>query len=328
MAERSRSVVYVNGARYYVHTVLPGQTLYALGKLYGVSEETILERNPSLAAGLKAGDTIKIPVVESAASAPEQLSPKKIRKTFDMHQVRRGETLYGISNRYSISVATILEDNPSLDPVRLRAGETLLIRKKAVGKSDEAANDAEWQDYRDRLNRAAEEGTAYHIVAPGETMYGLARRFGTTVEALSALNGIAPQELRSGSMIRVPAADSAAVAETSLPTEEALPELPQQRPRVDFLPLDAREELRIALLLPLSDGVRSNPNYLDFYQGFLLGLDRVRSQYGYSLRLDLFDTCGDSLQVRAILEEEAFRQARLIVGPVHEEMLPPVVAYA
>ncbi|MDE7069037.1 MAG: LysM peptidoglycan-binding domain-containing protein [Alistipes sp.] len=328
VAERSRSVVYVNGARYYVHTVLPGQTLYALGKLYGVSEETILERNPSLAAGLKAGDTIKIPVVESAAAAPEQLSPKKIRKTFDMHQVRRGETLYGISNRYSISVATILEDNPSLDPVRLRAGETLLIRKKAVGKSDEAANDAEWQDYRDRLNRAAEEGTAYHIVAPGETMYGLARRFGTTVEALSALNGIAPQELRSGSMIRVPAADSAAVAETSLPTEEALPELPQQRPRVDFLPLDAREELRIALLLPLSDGVRSNPNYLDFYQGFLLGLDRVRSQYGYSLRLDLFDTCGDSLQVRAILEEEAFRQARLIVGPVHEEMLPPVVAYA
>ena len=329
VAERSRSVVYVNGARYYVHTVLPGQTLYALGKLYGVSEETILERNPSLAAGLKAGDTIKIPVVESAAAAaPEQLSPKKIRKTFDMHQVRRGETLYGISNRYSISVATILEDNPSLDPVRLRAGETLLIRKKAVGKSDEAANDAEWQDYRDRLNRAAEEGTAYHIVAPGETMYGLARRFGTTVEELSALNGIAPQELRSGSMIRVPAADSAAVAESSLPTEEALPELPQQRPRVDFLPLDAREELRIALLLPLSDGVRSNPNYLDFYQGFLLGLDRVRSQYGYSLRLDLFDTCGDSLQVRAILEEEAFRQARLIVGPVHEEMLPPVVAYA
>ena len=29
VAERSRSVVYVNGARYYVHTVLPGPTLYA-----------------------------------------------------------------------------------------------------------------------------------------------------------------------------------------------------------------------------------------------------------------------------------------------------------
>lgn len=331
VAERSRSVVYVNGAKYYVHTVQPGQTLYSLGKLYGVSEEVILERNPSLSAGLKAGETIKIPVVESAAeAAPEQLTSKKIRKTFDMHQVRRGETLYGISQRYSISVETILADNPSLDPVRLRAGETLLIRKKAVGKTDEAANDAVWQNYRDRLNRVAESGTAYHIVEPGETMYGLARRFGTTVDELSALNGgITPQELRSGGMIRVPvAADSVAVAGTSVPQDEPQQEQVRQLREVDFLPLDPREELRIALLLPLSDGVRSNPNYLDFYQGFLLGLDRVRSQYGYSLRLDLFDTCGDSLQVRAILEEEAFRQARLIVGPVHEEMLPPVVAYA
>lgn len=330
VAERSGSVVYVNGAKYYIHTVQPGQTLYSLGKLYGVSEGAILERNPSLSAGLKAGQSIKIPVVEPNGAAAGTLSSKKMRKTFDMHQVRRGETLYGISKRYAISVETILEDNPSLDPVRLRAGETLLIRKKAVGKTDEAENDAVWQNYRDRLNRVAEEGTAYHIVEAGETMYGLARRFGTTVEELCALNGITPQELRSGGMIRVPVADSVAVAGTSpeaeRPKEE--PQPTQLRPRVDFLPLDAREELRIALLLPLSDGERSNPNYLDFYQGFLMGLDRVRAEYGYSLRLDLFDTCGDSLQVRAILDEEAFRRAQLIVGPVHEEMLPPVVEYA
>lgn len=330
VAERSRSVVYVNGAKYYVHTVQPGQTLYSLGKLYGVSEKLILERNPSLSSGLRAGESIKIPVVESGApeqaAQPEQLLSRKVRKTFDMHQVRRGETLYGISKRYSISVGTILEDNPSLDPVRLRAGEMLLIRKKAVGKTDEAENEAAWQDYRDRLNRDAGSGTAYHIVEPGETVYGLARRFGTTVEELCAMNGITPQELRSGAMIRIPVADSVAAAGAPEQAEEPLP---AARPReVDFLPLDAREELRIALLLPLSDAGRTNPNYLDFYQGFLMGLDRVRGEYGHSLRLDLFDTCGDSLQVRAILEEEAFRRAHLIVGPVHEEMLPPVVEYA
>lgn len=44
----------------------------------------------------------------------------------------------------------------------------------------------------------------YHIVAPGETMYALSRRFGTTVENLERLNGISAQDLRSGSMLKVP----------------------------------------------------------------------------------------------------------------------------
>lgn len=202
--EKSQTIVYINGAKYYVHNVRHGETLYSLAKTYGVAEQVIAAENPHLAQGLKADQSLKIPVVETGVVVQEQLSPKKLKKTFDQHTVQKGETLYGISKRYAISVETIMEDNPGLDPIHLKPGSVILIRKKAVGKTDAAENTAAWEQYKDRLNLVAEEGYMYHIVAPGETMYALSRRFGTTVENLERLNGISAQDLRSGSMLKVP----------------------------------------------------------------------------------------------------------------------------
>ena len=136
--EKSQTIVYINGAKYYVHNVRHGETLYSLAKTYGVAEQVIAAENPQLAQGLKADQSLKIPVVETGVVVQEQLSPKKLKKTFDQHTVQKGETLYGISKRYAISVETIMEDNPGLDPIHLKPGSVILIRKKAVGKTEVA----------------------------------------------------------------------------------------------------------------------------------------------------------------------------------------------
>ena len=56
------------------HTVQPGETLYALGKLYNVDPEAIRSANDGLPEGLKAGDTIVVPLrpgtVPPVAEAP------------------------------------------------------------------------------------------------------------------------------------------------------------------------------------------------------------------------------------------------------------------
>ena len=133
--EKSQTVVYINGSKFYVHTVQAGQTLYSLAREYGVSEQVILEYNPEAADGLRTDQTLKIPF---RAEAPaDSRSERKLRRTFDTHSVSQGETLYAISRRYEISVATIIEDNPNLDPAQLRIGEKILIRKRAMGKADE-----------------------------------------------------------------------------------------------------------------------------------------------------------------------------------------------
>lgn len=200
--QKSGTIVYINGSKFYVHTVQPGETLYGLSKAYEVGEKVILQHNPAAAQGLRAGESIKIPFV---SDVPQPKSERKLRKTFDIHTVTQGETLYGISRKYEIPIQTVIEDNPNLDPVHLRLGERILIRKKEIGSEDEAGTREQWEAYRNSLNSVAEEGFAYHIVKPGETFYSLSRRFGITEDRLGTLNGgLKPADLKAGAIIKVP----------------------------------------------------------------------------------------------------------------------------
>ena len=323
---KSTTIVYINGAKYYIHTVQSGETLYGLSKTYGVGEQVILENNPSLAQGLKADENIKIPYV---AEAPDTRSDRKLRKTFDFHYVIRGETLYAISRQYEIPVKTLLEDNPNLDPLHMRLGERILIRRKQIGSEDEAGTQQQWEEYRQSLNSVAEGGTSYHIVHPGETFYSLSRRFGITESELSALNGgLQPADLKAGAMIVVPGSGDAVppvVADTLRP--DSLPRFAEVEP-IEFRALRRSEPLHVAVMLPLAVDGTPNGNYLEFYQGFLLGLDSVKRKSGISVNVDLYNTARDTMRVHEILEDPTFRRADLIVGPVYEEGLGPVVRFA
>ena len=122
--EKSRTIVYINGAKYYIHAVQPGETLYGLAKLYGVGEKVIVENNPALAEGLKSAANIRIPVVAEVSPEKDRKSERKLRKTFDFHFVTKGETLYAISRQYEIPVKTIIGDNSGIDPHAPAAGRT------------------------------------------------------------------------------------------------------------------------------------------------------------------------------------------------------------
>lgn len=326
-AEKSPTVVYINGAKYYIHTVQPGETLYGLSKLYAVGEQVILQNNPDAAGGLKADAKLRIPFV---SEVKEQPSERKLRRNFDFHYVAKGETFYAISRRYEIPVRTLLEDNPDVDPTQLRLGERILIRKKQIGSEDEAGAQAGWEEYRQDLSSALEsEGYGVHIVQAGETFYSLSHRYGITEAELGAMNdGLRPEELRAGAMIRVPGTGGGAAADTVAEETPAADTLRRSVP-VEFRALRRGEVLDVALLLPLAPGKgAANTNFTEFYQGFLLGLDSVKHRYGYSVNLHLYNSGRDSVRVREIVGSPAFEGTDLIVGPVYEEALYPAVRYA
>lgn len=323
---KSTTIVYINGAKYYIHTVQAGETLYGLSKTYGVGEQVIVENNPSIVRGLKTNQNIKIPYV---AEAPEIMSERKLRKTFNFHQVAPGETLFFLSRQYEIPVKTLMADNPNLDPLHMRPGERVLIRRKQIGSETAAGTQQQWEAYQKSLNSVAETGTSYHIVHAGETFYSLSRRFGITEEQLSALNGgLKPADLKAGAMIVVPGEDKKepAATEDTL-RRDSLPPFDDVEP-IEFRALRRSEALNVAVLLPLAVNGEPNGNYLEFYQGFLLGLDSVKQKSGISVNVDLYNTARDSARIVSILEDKAFRRTHLIVGPVYEEGLYPVVRYA
>lgn len=325
-SQKSETIVYIGGEKFYIHTVQPGQTLYSIARLYGVSEQTLVAYNPTMADVLKADQNVKIPVPAPQMQPDEApltaRQEKKLRKKFILHTVEAHETLYAISKRYGISVETLLEDNENLDPTHLTIGGTLLVRKKEVGKTSNAENLAELEEYKEKLNSVPTDGFRYYVVRPGDTMYSLAHANRTTEQTLSELNeGLSSATLKAGAIIKLPTADAPATAEQPADTLTVRP------PAEKLLTLAPDAALRLSLLLPATTDGRPNASYTEFYQGFLLGVDRLRRD-GRSVRLDVFDTAHDPAKVATLVADSALARSQLIVGPVYEDELAPVLRIA
>lgn len=320
--EKSPVIVFINGKKYYVHTVKSGDTLYSIAKKYEVGESTIQKCNPGVADGLRIDQTVKIPVPESAINNAR--TEKKRKKDFITHKVLAGQTLYAIARDYNISVAQLREDNPSVNPQALTIGETLWIRRNAMGSSNEQQAQAEMAEYTDNLNKVTDDdGYDHHVVKPGETVYSLSRRYGITEAEFAQLNDLS-QGLKAGAIIRIPRAkqeeEQTAVADNTT--------LQGANIDVTFQRLDAMQPLNVALMLPMNINSKPNASYVEFYQGFLLGLDDVKKKYNGDTKLTVYNTAHDQLKVQQIVGSTMFEGTNLIVGPVYEDELNPVLQYA
>ncbi len=313
-ATKSQVIVYINGEKYYIHTVESKETIYSLSKLYNVEQQVIIELN---SAELKAGENIKIPfgkVAEPKMSAWQRL------KTFSTHKVEKGETLYSISRLYQISIETIIEDNPSIDPIAIPTGQKLLIRKKMKGKSSEEENQSEWSEYQADLNLTEQsEGYKYHIVEKGETIYSLSKQCGMSEEEFSQLNDLS-DGLKAGAIVKL--------ISGTVVVEEATEQPVQIIEQIGLRRVAPDETLRVALLLPLSNRGTIQRQFADFYKGFEAGLDSIKVRHGRNIELYVYDTERNIESVKSIVESEAFEGTDLIVGPVYEELLAPVLAYS
>jgi|GEM_PF-44830 len=353
-AGRSHTIVYINGAKYYVHTVKAGDTLYSLSKIYGVDLENITKHNPSAADGLKLDQTLKIPVTQS-----QTVEKKRKKRDFEYHTVAAGETLYSISRLYAVSIDTILADNTDIDPAHISIGTRLYIRRSEMGQAPEKQVKNEWEEYKDNLNAVTTDGHSYYIVQGGDTLYSLCRRFGIDEQTLRSLNDLS-EGLKAGALIKVPG-DKAKEATQEVQTNAniAMQAAGQTAPtnvladansdaqvssvqadmshsgfhaHIDslsqFTPLRDSDTLKIALMLPMTRNGVSNNNFTDFYRGFLLGLEQVK-EGGHQVELALYDTDTTPEGATAIVENEfGISRPNMIVGPVYENQLGAVLAYA
>jgi LysM repeat protein len=124
--------------------------------------------------------------------------------TAGTYVVRPGDTLSAIAGRLGVSVSDLAKANGITDPNRVYAGQSL-----AVPGSGSAPAPAP----------SAAPAASVHTVAPGETLSGIAARYGTTVSAVVQLNRIGdPNHVVVGTKLQIPTATAPA---TGIPSRLA-----------------------------------------------------------------------------------------------------------
>ena len=98
--------------RYVYHKLQPGETIYYLSKLYGVSENEIVASNPRV-------DISRLPVnAEIAVPRREFMTERQEFAVQDsdyiFHKVMRGESLASIATQYGLSVRDLRRENRNI----------------------------------------------------------------------------------------------------------------------------------------------------------------------------------------------------------------------
>ncbi|MCC9073758.1 LysM peptidoglycan-binding domain-containing protein [Flavobacterium sp. F-65] len=151
------------------HTVAAKETLFGLSKQYDVSAEAIQNANASiLSDGLKIGQELIIPQ-DATSKTKATITSSKV-----MHQVLAKESLFSIARHYNVSVQDLENLNKETLLNGLQIGQTIAIpnKRKTI----------------DGRVRIINGETIFHVVAPKETKYSIAKKYGITIDQLEAQN--------------------------------------------------------------------------------------------------------------------------------------------
>jgi len=178
------------------HIVQPGQGLYRIGLIYGVSTADLMAANGlSNPDQIYVGQVLVIPAPGSApAVAPAAPAPVA---TGGVHVVQVGETLFRIGQRYGVTVADLVAANGLLNAAQIYAGQQLTIPSPGTVTGAPTTAPA----------AASPALTGTHIVQAGETLGDIAARFGTSIAELAQANSLSnPSLIYTGQALIVPGA--------------------------------------------------------------------------------------------------------------------------
>ena len=172
-------------------------------KVLGIPESTLREMNPELRYKIlpPASYGLKIPVNTSALLLAQinDIRPASLpQPAYVYHRVRSGETLSTIARRYRTSVARIKRANNLRSSHFIRAGKRL----KIPGKGTTYASQPK------QPQSPPSHIPAYHVVRRGDSLWNIARKYGTTTQDIQKLNGLTGTHLYQGQKLKLAAAPS------------------------------------------------------------------------------------------------------------------------
>jgi LysM repeat protein len=175
------------GQKFNTHEVKEGETLESIAKDYGVTPVNILQYNKEIRPGQRLRPNTILVVPGTRPSPRTNTTVSGLNKSimqdsvasrepigFTTHRVKKRETIFGITQAYGITDEELKKYNKSLYASPLQKRMELRIPKYRAP-----------QDQGKGLNPDAYEK---YIVAPKETRWSIAHKYGITIDSMLVLN--------------------------------------------------------------------------------------------------------------------------------------------
>ena len=288
------------------HRVKKGETLIQITKKYDVSQEQILEYNPSLEyTGVKRRMNLRIPIYPQF-NISKNISIIHKNIVHDIHVVKPKETKWRLAYEYNMTLKELDSLNPQIIE-GLEIGQEIRVRnleyRKALPEKDLTYN--------------------YYKVLKAEGYYRIEKKLGVERKILDSLNpSLFESGLQAGMILRIPDSLSGKLKIDN----DFLVE------RVSLLDSTIqRNQLKLGILLPFKvkdivfDSIEDTKKILagrnlhtlslDFYTGVLFAVEKA-SNKGIEIELNTYDTANDKNQIKKIIDAENLNDLDLLIGPL------------
>ena len=151
------------GSNYY--TVKSGDSLWSISRKFGVTVNELKKVNNLSSNLLSIGKNLIIPGKKNNTSSNEYV-------------VKKGDTLYGIANKYNVSVDNLKSYN-NLSTDSLSIGQIIKIPDNKVNSNE-------------------------YVVKSGDSLYSISRKYGVSVDELMSVNNLKSTVLSVGQVLKIP----------------------------------------------------------------------------------------------------------------------------
>jgi peptidoglycan endopeptidase LytF len=153
-----------------------------------------------------------IVMIQDRQQAPFPTAPAAPRDYVctEMYTIQAGDTLYSISQRYNVPVSLLMQVNNISNPYCLKIGQRICIPRIGAAQNDNSCSGF------------------FHTIAPGDTPYLLAKRYGVSLESILEVNpSMNPYNLMIGAQICIPGTRPESAPMTPFPpTPAPVPQAP------------------------------------------------------------------------------------------------------
>lgn len=188
------------------YTVKAGDTLYGISRKFGMSLSQLVSVNGISASSLIVpGQTLRVAGGETTSTVVKTTAATS-RTSGGNYLVQPGDTLYSIARRSGMSLNSLLTLNGLSQSSVIYPGQSLTI-----SQSDSRVATKSSYTAKPLASGVSTSGT--YTVQAGDTLYGIARRSGMSLNTLLSLNGLSQSSvIRPGQTLKLSGASNATVA--------------------------------------------------------------------------------------------------------------------